>query len=102
MLSETTIFFLIAETKLDNTFPVRTYVIEGFMKPFEYDRDRNGEGGGLFIYMRERVPGKRNTKYEAHDDAECGRNNRNKFQKVNVVSSCNPSPFLSTTTAFIQ
>ena len=39
--------FTIAETKLDETFPTNQFVIEGFMRPFRLDRNKNG--GGLFV-----------------------------------------------------
>ena len=42
------------ETKIDNTFTTSQFVIEGFIKPFRYDRDRHG--GGILVYVRERTP----------------------------------------------
>ena len=70
MISETTDILVIAETKIDNTFPTSQFMIEGFMKPFRYDRNQNG--GGLLIYVRERAPVKELTKYQAPSDIECG------------------------------
>ena len=52
MISEAIDILVIAETKIDHTFPTSQFVIEGFMKPFRYDR--NQAGGGLLIYVRER------------------------------------------------
>ena len=54
MISESIDVLIIAETKIDNTFPTSQFVIEGFMKPFRYDR--NQSGSGLLIYVRERAP----------------------------------------------
>ena len=42
MISESIDVLIIAETKIDNTFPTRQFVIEGYMKPFRYDRNQNG------------------------------------------------------------
>ncbi len=54
MVSETIDILIIAETKIDNAFPTSQFAIEGFLKPFRYDRNQNG--GGLLIYARERAP----------------------------------------------
>ena len=46
---------VVGETKLDSTFPLKTsFIIEGFKKP--YRRDRNGDGGGVIIYVRDDIP----------------------------------------------
>ena len=42
-----------SESKLDNTFPTNLFKINGY-KIFRYDR--NQFGGGLFLYVNERVP----------------------------------------------
>ena len=47
---------VITETKLDNTFPLSQFQIEGFSQPYRYDRNRNG--GGVLIYIREDIPSK--------------------------------------------
>ena len=70
MISESIDVLIIAETKIDNTFPTSQFVIEGYMKPFRYDRNQNG--GGLLIYVRERAPIKALTQYKAPNDLECG------------------------------
>ena len=38
---------VIGETKLDETFPKKQFIIEGFREP--YRNDRNGDGGGVMI-----------------------------------------------------
>ena len=58
---------VIVETKLDSNFATNQFIIDGFSPPYRYDR--NGNGGGLLIYVRE---GKKLTDYEAPDDIECG------------------------------
>ena len=44
--------FLVSECKLDNTFPTNLFKINGY-NIFKYDRKRFG--GGLFLYVNERV-----------------------------------------------
>ena len=62
MISEAIDILVISETKIDHTFPTSQFVIEGFRKPFRYDR--NQAGGGLLIYVRERAPVKELTQYK--------------------------------------
>ena len=45
---------VITETKLDYTFPEKQFLIPGYKKPFR--RDRNVNGGGIMIYVREDIP----------------------------------------------
>ena len=45
---------VITETKLDYTFPEKQFLIPGYKKPFR--RDRNVNGGGVMIYVREDIP----------------------------------------------
>ena len=47
---------VVTETKLDSTFPTNKFYIIGFIKP--YRRNRNRNGGGVLIYIRENVPSK--------------------------------------------
>ena len=44
----------IAEKKLDSTFTTSQFMIDGFIKPFWYDRNKNG--GGLLTFVRAGVP----------------------------------------------
>ena len=60
MISETIDILVIADTKIDSTFPTSQFMIEVFVKPFRYYRNQNG--GGSFIYVRERAPLKELTK----------------------------------------
>ena len=74
-------------------------MIEGFMKPFGYDR--NQAEGGLLIYVRERAPVKELTQYKTPLDIECGMIEINlKRQKWFLVSIYRPPP-LSSTTVFL-
>ena len=46
--------FIISETKLDSSFPSGQFVIKGYSTPFRLDRNQNG--GGLLLYVREDIP----------------------------------------------
>ena len=46
--------FIITESKLDDTFPVNQFIIDGFSPPFRADRNKNG--GGVIIYVRDDIP----------------------------------------------
>ena len=67
---ETVDILVIAETKLDNTFATNQFTINGFNPPLRYDRNKNG--GGLLIYIREGVPAKQLKDFTTPDDIECG------------------------------
>ena len=45
---------IITESKLDDTFPLNQFLIEGYSPPFRCDRNING--GGVIIYVREDIP----------------------------------------------
>ena len=45
---------MVSETKIDNSFPVGNFVIDGFSTPYRLDRDSNG--GGIMLYVREDIP----------------------------------------------
>ena len=45
---------IVIETKLDNIFPVYQFHIGEYSKP--YRLDRNGNRGGITIYVREDIP----------------------------------------------
>ena len=46
----------IAETKLDDTFPLSNFLISGFSPP--YRLDRSSKGGGILVYVRSDIPSK--------------------------------------------
>ena len=41
------------ETKLDKSFPTSQFLVKGFAEPFRLDRNRNG--GGVMIYIRDDI-----------------------------------------------
>ena len=47
---------MISETKLDESFPPSQFLLDGYSVPFHYDR--NGNGGGILLYIRENIPSK--------------------------------------------
>ena len=47
---------LVSETKLDDTFPIGQFYIDGFATPYHFDRTL--QGGGILLYIREDIPSK--------------------------------------------
>ena len=47
---------IISETKLDARFPSGQFYIHDFSEPYRFDR--NGNGGGILLYIREDIPSK--------------------------------------------
>ena len=58
----------IAETKLDAPFPTSQFIIDSYMKPYRYDRNKHG--GGLLVYVEEGLPAKHLQGYSFPDDIE--------------------------------
>ena len=59
---------MITETKLDGTFPLGQFYVEVFNMPYRLDRNRNG--GGVIIYVREDIPSKTLEKHKLPQDVE--------------------------------
>ena len=59
---------VLTETKLDDSFPNVQFLVDGFSEPYRYDRNRNG--GGIMIYIRDNIPSKLLEKHKFHDDME--------------------------------
>ena len=53
---------VISETKLDDSFPAGQFKIPGFASPFRLDRNQNG--GGIIVFVREDIP----VKYLSSED----------------------------------
>ena len=60
--------FTIQETKLDGSFPKDQFLIKGYSEPYRLDRNR--EGGGVLIYVREDIPSKPLTKHNFNKGIE--------------------------------
>ena len=59
---------VIQETKLDPSFPSGQFVINGYKRPYRLDRNRNG--GGVIIYVREDIPSKVLDKHNFSENIE--------------------------------
>ena len=59
---------VICETKLDETFPSSQFHMDGFSLPYRLDRNRNGKG--VMIFVREDIPSKLLTKHNFPSDVE--------------------------------
>ena len=59
---------VITESKLDSSFPTNQFIIDGFSKPYRLDRNRNG--GGILIYIRQDIPSKELKIHTFSDDVE--------------------------------
>ena len=80
---------LISETKLHSSFPLNQFHIDGFTTPYRLDRNQNG--GGIMLYIREDIPSKSVTEIKLDNEIE------NIFIEINLRSkkwlisgSCNP------------
>ena len=47
---------MIPETKIDASFPIGQFLLNGYRTPFRLDR--NAHGGGILLYVREDIPSK--------------------------------------------
>ena len=59
---------VITETKFDDTFPLGQIYVEGFTMPYRLDRNHNG--GGVIIYVREEIPSNILEKHRLPQDVE--------------------------------
>ena len=59
---------VVTEAKLDETFSTSSFMIDGFSKP--YRKDRNANGGGVLIYIRDDIPSKELKHHCFPDDIE--------------------------------
>ena len=59
---------VVGETKLDKTLPTAQFNIAGFSQPYRHDRNRNG--GGVMIFVREELPSRQLIKHKFPNDIE--------------------------------
>ena len=59
---------LISETKLDSSFPLKQFYIDGFTIPYRLGRNQNG--GGNMLYIREVIPSKTLTEIKLDNEIE--------------------------------
>ena len=69
LVSKNIDILIVAETKLDDTFPTGQFLLPGFKVPFRLDRNKNG--GGILAYIREEVPSKNLSEFNYPKDIEC-------------------------------
>ena len=55
-ITDKTDILLISETRLDSSFLVNQFLIDGFTPP--YRLDRNANDGAIMLYVREDIPSK--------------------------------------------
>ena len=67
LISKNLDILVITETKLDSTFPVTQFLIEGYKS---YWLDRNRHGGGILVFVREDIPSKELSKHTQPSDIE--------------------------------
>ena len=48
------VVLLVSETKIDDSFPYGNFLIDGLITPYNFDRNSNG--GGLKLFVREDIP----------------------------------------------
>ena len=56
MVKDSVDVLMVSETKLDDTFTTAQFHIEGFQEPIRLDRNKNG--GGIMIFIRDGLDGK--------------------------------------------
>ena len=56
VIKNTIDILMISETKLDSSFPNGQFQIHGYSEP--YRLDKNGNGGGILVFIREDIPTK--------------------------------------------
>ena len=61
MLTRDIDILMITETKLDDSFPVSQFEIDGFSTPFRQDRNKNG--GGILLYICSYIVASKLNKY---------------------------------------
>ena len=59
---------IIQETKIDETFPNGQFLLDGFLPPFR--KDRNAQGGGILVYIKEHIPAKVLNSHDLANDIE--------------------------------
>ena len=58
----------IQETKLDSSYPTQQFALTGYSEPYRLDRNR--DGGGVLIYVREDIPSKQLDKHSFTKNVE--------------------------------
>ena len=76
VISNTIDLLLISEAKLDDTFPLSEFILEGFTPPYRLDRKEHG--GGLIVFFTYDIP------FKLLPNLNTSGNIENIFVKINV------------------
>ena len=71
---------VITEIKTDSTFPLNQFGMQRYSKPYRFDRNRNG--GGVFINVREDIPSRELKIHNNPEDIE------SIFIEINLRENC--------------
>ena len=88
---------MISETKLDDTFPVDQFVLEGFSKPFRVDRNKNG--GGILLFVREDIPARLISMEKAHIESVFMELN---LRKKNWIVNVSHNPYKNSISSHLE
>ena len=69
IVSQNIDILMVAETKIDDSFPKEQFFMEGYSYPLRLDRD--GNGGGLLVYVRSDIPSTELKSFKFDNDVEC-------------------------------
>ena len=70
---------VITETKKDSTFPLHQFEIQGYSKPYRFDRNSNG--GDVFMYVWEDISSRELKIHSTPEDIE------SIFIKINLIKT---------------
>ena len=68
LISENVDIFIVAETKLDSSFPTTQFIIPGLHHPFQLDINR--WSGGLLVYVKGSIPARVLTSFSTPADIQ--------------------------------
>ena len=89
MLTRDIDILMITETKLDDSFPVSQFEIDGFSTPFRQDRNKNG--GGILLYICSYIVASKLNSYIFPNDVEAFFIEIKKGKKWLICCSYNPN-----------
>ena len=56
MVRDNVDILVITETKIESSFPIAQFQIDGYTTPYRLDREE--KGGGILLYVRDDIPSK--------------------------------------------
>ena len=90
---------VMTENKLDDTFPLGQFYVEGFTMPYRLGSNRNG--GDVIIYVREDIPSKILEKHKLPQDVE-GMFVELNFRKIKWLLFGTHHPLLKVTSTILK